>query len=78
MFNGKSLKYEVAKHKDLQELDICTMTFQFGNLKDHAKKFARMKEKLLFLTNRLVSASLRSLWTRKKKRKIVREERRRS
>jgi hypothetical protein len=47
VFHGKSLKYEVAEWKALQELDICTMTFQFRNLKDHAKESAHMKEKIV-------------------------------
>jgi hypothetical protein len=49
VLNGKSLKYKVAKRKALQELDICTMTFQFGNFKDHAKESAHMKEKIVVL-----------------------------
>ncbi len=47
MLNGKSLKYKVAKWKALQELDICTMTFQFGNFKDHVKECAHVKEKFV-------------------------------
>jgi hypothetical protein len=47
VLNGKLLKYEGAKWKALQELDTCTMTFQFGNFKDHAKESTHMKEKIV-------------------------------
>jgi hypothetical protein len=47
VFHGKLLKYEVVEWKVLQELDICTMTFQFRNLKDRAKESVHMKEKIV-------------------------------